>query len=806
MEKFWIDLKFAFRMLAKAKAFTVIAVVTLALGIGANTAIFSVIKAVLLTRLPYRNSDRLVMVFERSFINDAPKNVVNPGNFLAWKERSRNFEDFAAYFPFAYDGNIVGAGEPQHVAVGLMTGNMLSTVGVKPLIGRDFLPEETKPGTPDVILLSESYWRQRYGSDPNVLGRTVTLNGQPAPIIGVLPASFEIPAHMDMWIPYALPTGANAFGGRYLHTVGRLKPGVSVQQAQAELDTIAASLSQEHPGFDTGWGVNVVSFREQVVGGLRTPLLVLLGAVAMVLLIACTNIASLLMVRASARQREIAIRIALGVTRTRLARQLLTESVLLSFLGGVLGLLFAGWGLAALLSIAPAELPHLAPVTIDSSVLLFTFGVTLLTGVGFGLGPVLQATKTHWGATLKETGHTSRYSTRRGVRNVFVIAEAAVALILLVGAGLLIRSFVRLMNVDPGFRSEKVLTMQVSLPRFTYREPAKQLAFFNSALEQIKALPGVESVGATSFLPLSGLGSATVFTVDDRPKPAPGQEPVGDVRNVSADYFRAMGISLLQGRFFSQDDRAEDKVKKIIINENMAHKFWPNQDPIGKRISMDWGDMLHAEVVGVVKDVMLDSLDESRPRLTLYWYLPQFPSRNPMTFAVHATGDPNDLVQPIRRVIASIDPNQAISQIRTIDVVVSDSVRSPRFLAVILGNFAALALLLASVGIYGVISYTVAQRTHEIGIRMAFGARPLDIRRMVLGEGLGLIGIGLVIGVVGALALTRLLASLLFQVGTTDPITFVSVAGILTAVGILACYAPAARATRVEPVVALHHE
>ena len=805
MHTLWQDIRFAARMMLRAPAFTLIAVLTLAIGIGANTAIFSIVKAVLLSKLPYKNSDRLVMVFEKSVRHNSPRNVANPSNFQAWRERSHSFEDFAAYFPFAYDGNIVGKGEPQRVAVGLITGNMLSTVGVRPILGRDFLPEESKPGAPDVILLSENYWRQHFGSDPDITGRVLTLNGRPAPIIGVLPASFEIPAHMDMWIPYALPTGADASAGRYIYTIGRLKPGVSVQQAQAELDTIASSLQKERPDFNTGWGVNVVPLREQVIGGLRTPLLVLLGSVTMVLLIACTNIASLLMVRASARQREIAIRIALGITRVRLARQLFTESLLLSLMGGALGSLFAAWGIDALLSIAPAELPHLAPITLNSVVFMFVIGLSVLTGIGFGLGPVLQVTRADWSATLKESGRTSQYSTRRTVRNSFVVAEAAIALVLLAGAGLLIRSFTRIMSVDPGFRPDKVLTMQVSLPRFNYPTPAKQLAFFESAIEKIKTLPGVESVGATSYLPLAGPGSATTFTLDDRPKPGPGQEPVGDIRNISADYFRSMGIPLLRGRFFNQEDRAEDQVKKIVINESMARQFWPNQDPIGQRISMDWGEMLHAEVVGVVKDVPLDNL-QKQPRATLYWYLPQFESHNPMTLVIHSTGDPLDLVQPIRQVIATIDPNQPISDVRTIDMVVSESVRSSRFLTEILGGFAGIALILAAIGIYGVISFTVSQRTHEIGVRMAFGARPADIRRLVLGEGLSLIVIGLAIGLVGALSLSRLLTSLLFEVRTTDLVTFLSVSGILTIVGLIACYAPAARATRVDPVVALHHE
>lgn len=796
----WQDLKYGTRMMLKNRGVTAIAILALALGIGANTAIFSVIEAVLLRRLPYSKPDRLAMIWEQNFARSRRDNVVGPANFMRWRDWSQSFERMAAFFE--RPANVTGAGEPERVPVGVVTSEFFTTLGAGAALGRAILPEDGKPGASDVVVLSDGYWKRRYGADPGIVGKTLTLNDSKLTIVGVMPAGFRGLLVVDLWTPIVLTEQHRNSRGRSIAVVGRLKPGVSIQQAQAEMDAIARRTREELPEFDAGWGVRVVALREQLVGDVRRALLVLLGAVGFVLLIACANVANLLLARAAVREKELAIRSALGAGRGRLARQLLTESVLLGLLGGGAGLLVTTWGIESLQAILPSDLARFTAIQLNPAVMLFTVGLSLLTGLFFGAAPAFAVARPKLQDSLKEGSRGASAGARPWIRNALVVSEVAFSLVLLAGAGLLLKSFSRLQSVRAGFNPENVLTMQLSLASSKYAQGHQQTQFYRQAVERIEQLPGVRSVGAISWQ-LLGLGSATSFLLADRPKPVAGEEPVGEVRMVTPGWFRTLGIPLLRGRTFTERDAAQAPIV-VVINETMARQYWPDGDPLGKHVLMEWGRNLDAEIIGIVGDVRLTALN-TPPRATLYWAVDQVPNAF-MTFMIRSDGDPAQLAGAVRAAIGSIDPDQPVAKIQTMEQVVANSLNQPRFTSLLLGIFAGIALALAAVGIYGVLFYSVSQRTHEIGIRMALGAQKLDVLKMILGRGMVLVLAGVGIGVAGALALSRYLDKLLFEVPPTDPLTFAGVAVLLIAVALLACYVPARRATRVDPLVALRYE
>ena len=804
MDTFLQDLKYAVRLLLKSPGFAVVAILTLALGIGANTTMFSVIDAVLLESAPFRDPQRLVMVWERKFSDEKKTNVVGPANYIRWTEQNRSFEDMGAFVVFPF--NVMVNGQSERVRAGIASPSLFTTLGAKPMLGRTFSAEEQQPGKDNVVMIGYAYWQKRFGGDASVVGRDMVFDANPVRIVGVLPPNFDLIDKVDVWTTLTIRPQTRNARGRSMTVIARLKPGVTIAQAQADMDVVSAHTRAELTDFDAGWGVTLVPFNEQMVGELRRALYILLGAVAFVLLIACANVANLMLAKASAREKEIAIRAALGVSRWRLVRQLLTESTVLSLTGGIAGLVLSVYAIRAVVALAPAAFPGYTAIRLNVPVLVFTFAVSVLTGVLFGLVPAIRASRTDPQEALKEGGRGIGSPGRQGLRNALVIVEAATALVLLVGAGILMRSFVRLMKVDTGFRPEAVLTMGVSLSGQEYRKPENSVRFFTNAVDRLQHLPNVTAAGAISWLPLAGGGSATGFTIDDLPQPKAGEEPVCDVRAITPDYFRAMGIPMLRGRTFDpSQDRAEDKVKKIVVNQAAVDLYWPGQDPIGKTIKMEWGPVFQAQVVGVVGNIRAMKLDALSRRAMLYWYLPQFPNGF-MTLVARTNGDPKALAGLARSEIQSIDRAIPVSNIRTMEDVVGESAREPRFTALLLGIFALLALVLAGIGLYGVISYSVTQRSHEMGIRLALGARPGTIARLVLKEGLALSLVGVAIGFVVALFLVRLLSTMVYEVSTHDVVTFGAVPALLCAVAALACYIPARRATKVDPMIALRYE
>ena len=804
------DIRFAVRSWVKSPVLALVALVTIALGIGANTVIFSVVDAVLLRPLPFKDANRLVVVWERRV--DRPeagshgpgRNSVGPANFIRWREQSHSFEGIAG--GIGWQTNLTGGPEPERVQTGIVTTNLFTVLGVEPVAGRNFLPEEEQRGNGNVVILSRGYWQRRFGGDAGVIGKTIHLNGDAMRIVGVMPDYVKFPADVQLWTPWTIGPGTRNARGRFLETVARLKPNVSLAQAQADMDLVSTNTRAELKDFDANWGVTVVPLSEQIVGKIRQALWVLLAAVAFVLLIACANVANLLLARATAREREMAIRLALGARRGRIVAQLLTESTLLSVTGGALGIALAYWTIGPLVAALPAEVPRFTAIDLNLEVLAFTTLIAVATGVLFGLAPATRVSAVSPQTALKEGGRAGTAGREHHrLRKGLVVAETATAIVLLAGGALLMQSFVRLLRVDTGFHSHNVVTLQVSPTGPRYRKDSDAVQYFETAVQRIRALPGVVSASSISFIPVDGLGSATDFTLDDRPKPAPGDNPVGDVRVVSDNYFRTLGIPLLQGRDFSlATDHPDDPIIKVIASRTMVDKYWPDQNPIGKRITMDWGKELHAEVVGVVGDVRLQSLD-SPARTTLYWYLPQFPNGF-MSFVVRTSGPPSQRLNDIRAAILSTDPETPIGKIRTMDEIEAASASQPRFTVLLLGAFAGLALLLAGIGIYGVMSYVASQRTHEIGVRVALGASRMQILRLMIGDGLRLAVMGVGIGIVGALFASRLLAKLLFETRATEPWAYLSVAAILLTTSLLASYLPARRAARMDPLVALRYE
>ena len=802
MDTFFQDLKYAVRTLRRTPGFTFAAVACLALGIGANTAIFSVINGVLLRPLPFRDPSSLVMVWETNRDRSRDRNVVSPANYLDWRAQNSTFSEIGSYIDWR--ANLTGVDEPVELATSIATATFFRVLDVPPELGRVYTPEEDAPNGPNVVVLSHRLWERRFGARRDVIGTRLELNGRPATIIGVMPASFGIEgSRAELWVPMQLDPSLDyrTRTGRYLTSVARLKPGVTPERAQADMSAIARRLEAAHPVFNGGWGANVLPMYEQVVGGVRRALVVLGGVVAFVLLIACANVANLLLARATARTREVAVRAALGAGRGRMVRQLLTESVVLAALGGAVGLLLAYWGVQAVKALAPQSVPRVASISIDGWTMAFTLVVALVTGLLFGLVPALQAGRGNLQTVLREGSRGSTSSGR--ARAVLVASQVALSLVLLIGAGLMLRSFARLQAVDPGFDPDGVLTGRVQLSGQRFRASSAATAFFEQLLDRVEKVPGVEAASAINWLPFGGEGSGTNYWIEGRPVPPPGSDFVADIRGVDPRYFRTMRIRVKRGDPF--DARANtESPKQVVVNEAFVRVHFPTSNPIGEHVIMPWGDTLRGEIVGVVSDTKHAGLD-SVARPMIYWAMKQFPT-NFMTLVVRTNGDPMRLAPAIAREVRALDANQPFADPKPLDAYLSRSVAQRRFSMTLLGVFSTLALVLAALGIYGVLAYSVAQRTREIGVRMALGARDSTVAGMVVREALRVVGVGLVIGVVGAVALTRVLATLLYDVSPTDPLTFAGVTLALGAVAVTASYFPARRAARVDPIVALRQE
>jgi putative ABC transport system permease protein len=795
------DVRYGMRLLLKHRGFAAAAIVTLGLGIGANTAVFSVASGVLLRPLPYPEAERLVWGWGRAGEN--PRASVSPPDFVDFRAASRSFETLAAMSAYTIHPALAGGERPQQLSGVLVSAGFFEALGVRPLIGRAFGPADEAVSLPESVMLSHRLWRERFSGDASLAGRAITIDGRAMTVIGVMPAGFRMPDDADVWLP--LPLGNESMQVRRFHQlrlVARLRPGVSLAAAQAEMSALAAGLAARYPDSNTDFGVVVVSLRDAIVGDSRPALFTLLAAVAAVLLIACVNVANLLLARAAARRREGAIRSALGASRGRLVRQWLVESLLLSLAGGALGLLLGYWGQDLLRAVGPADFPRLHEVEVDGRVLLFTIAVSVATGIAFGLVPARQAARVDAQATLREGG--ARAAGGRGrVRAFLAAVEVMASVVLLAGAGLLARSLVRLLDVDPGFRAAEVVTTTLRLP--AGKDEDEQRAFFQALLERVQGLPGVESAGLISELPLSGQRNDTYFTIEGRPASPSGQPFDANYRSVSDDYFRAMGIPLRQGRTFARQD-GPSAPGVVIVNEPFVRAFFPNEDPLGRRIVVDLGSPFAAEIVGVVGGVRHSSL-ATAPDPEMYLSATQQPMGF-MNLVVRARGDAAapTLASGLRASVAAIDPDQPLGAVRTMASLVAASAGDRRFPALLLGGFAALALVLAAIGLYGVMSESVAQRTAEMGIRMALGASARDVVGLVIREGLAVTLAGLGAGIAGALALSRLLASLLYAVPAHDPVTFTGVAAVVAAMALAACALPARRAARTSPQIALRHE
>ncbi len=810
------DLLYGFRSLMRHPGFTAVALIALALGIGANTAIFSVVNAVLLRPLPFKNPDRLMVVWERRANSGRANLPLSAHEYAAFKERTTSFEALTIFQPNGF--NLTGRGDPVIVDVGEVSTDYFRVIGVPPVLGRTFSPDEDQNGGAKVVILGQKLWTQRFGSDPNVINQTVQLNNESYTVIGVMPALELLP---DVLTPIDLRGEVRKVGKHSHQVFGRLKPGVTLEQAQADVAHVAQQLEQELTDANSGHGVQLVGLHQEITGDAELPLLTLFAAVGFVLLIACANVANLLLSRAAGRQKEMAIRTALGASRWRLIRQTLTESLLLALIGGGLGLLSAAWIVTLLSKITAVNIPRLDKISIDQRVLLATFGFSILTGLLTGIAPAWRNSEPRLYEWIKDGMRGSLSPSRRRISSVLVVAEVALAVVLLVGGGLMLKSFVQLLRVDPGFQPHQVLRLDLALPELKYREPEQQVAFYNELITRVGGLPGVESVGASTQTPLNPGDNWCPFAIDGRPDPPPGQQQQAAIRSVSDDYFHTMRIPLRKGRFLNNSDARvalplirwfeqqplpkhfddPQAAPAVLINETTARLYFPNEDPVGRRLKIIFSPWL--TVVGVVGDVRHTGLN-TPPNPEIYLSHLQEPAST-MAVMARTSGDPLQLAAAAREQVNAIDKDLPVT-VTTMDQIFSNSVAGQRFNTSLFGVFASVALALAMIGVFGVINYSVAQRTHEIGIRLALGAQRRDVFKLVVGQGLILALIGIALGAAGAWALTRWIAGLLYGVSPTDGPTFVVVSLIVTVVAFLACYLPARRATRVDPLVALRYE
>jgi putative ABC transport system permease protein len=805
IEDLWRDLRLAVRDLRKRPGFALVTVLTLALGIGANTAIFSFVYAVLLNPLPFDEPDSLVFLAEKRTGRDV-MGAAYP-NYKDWSERAESFEEMAAFRGQSF--TLTGIDEPLQLQGRYVNWNFFQMLGMRPHLGRLFVEDDDRVDAPPTVLLGNGTWRERFGGDPAIVGRVIGIDGKQFTVVGVMPAGYELLRSGDIYVPLGLmltkESGLLDRGNHYsLYALARLKAGIDVARADREMQVLAAQLEQEHPETNSGNSAGAMTLADRLVGDTRPALLVLLGAVGFVLLIACLNVANLLTVRAAGRQKEIAVRIALGAKRGRIIRQLLTESMVIAVVGGVVGFVVAVWATKGLVALAPQSMPRLEQVGVNPPVLAFTVCVSLAIGLLFGLLPALQATRPDLNTTLKEGGRSSAGRPHERTRRVLLVSEVALALMLLIGAGLMVRTVGHLTQVDPGFDAENLLTARFVLPEAPYPKERRRV-FFKECVDRIGALPGVQSAAITLSVPIDGSNWNSVFIVADKPVPARADLPTAAMSPVSADYFDTMKIRLMKGRIFGSGDN-ESSPPTIVVNETLANRLWPGEDAIGKRLKQGWPEDQASwrEVVGVVADVKMNGVDQDTP-LQVYIPLAQEPGRS-LALLVRTSGEPLAMTSSISAAIHAIDRDVPVFAVSSMDQLMGGAIENQRVTLALLAGFAVLALVLAAVGIYGVMSYAVAQRTHEIGIRSALGARPSHVLRMVIGQGMALALAGVAIGLAGALALTRVMEGLLFNVSATDPATYVVISVLLAAVAVLACYVPARRATKVDPTVALRYE
>lgn len=821
MENLLLDIRYSVRTLLKNPGFTVVVIITLALGIGANTALFSIVNGVILRPLPFPEPDRLVAVWEKVPNEKQSRHRVTAANFFDWRDQSQSFEEMAAFGAAAL--SLTGAGEPEQLRGARVTNGYFRVLGVESVAGRSFVAEESRTGAPSVVIISEGLWQRRFGADPELIGKSITLNDTSYTVIGVMPtglyptwpvatAKFSfLPEQQQFWVPIA-ETAQSRTNRRshVLGVIGRLKRGVTLEQAQSEMESIAAGLAEQYPQTNAGESVMLNPFVDEMIGNVREALLILFGAVGFVLLIACANVASLLLARLAARRKEVAIRAALGAGRIRLVRQFLTEGLLLSLAGGSIGVALAAFGTDLILKLVPLEIPRLSQTSLDRDVLLFTLMISIVTALVFGLAPAWQATRGDLNRSLREGGRSSSSAEgRQRFRKILVAAQIGLAVTLVIGAGLLIRSFIELQQVSPGFKPDNVLVADITIPSTRYSEIHQVSEFYSRLLERVREIPGVESVSTAYDHPLEANWIDT-FSIEGRPAPVSGESLSGWMRPVGAGYFRTLGVEILRGREFTDQDDVRHS-GAVVINESFAQTHFPDEDPVGKRLILStprgmWGDVVPTtfEIVGIVgNEKFLGVNAASEPA----FYVPdkQFPQTS-MQLMVRSKGDPLAIVSSIRDAVWSVDPDQAIARIDTMEALLAAQLAQYRFNMVLMGMFGAAALALASIGVFGLLSYQVAQRTHEFGVRMALGAAPRNVFGLVVRQGIALTIVGLIAGLIASIALTRLLASLLFGVTAIDPLTFAGVGVLLAAVALVACLIPARRATKVDPMVALRYE